>query len=460
MTKNDTGILERYTGSLGQHIQQEYSIEKEYYRGDIKRGLRNSDGTGVPIGVTKVGSVMGYMIEDGIRVPVPGQLYYRGIELNEIVEAHRKANTFGFEEVAFLLLMGHLPSRTEMARFTDIMNQAKMLPKNFTEDMIMKSPSKDIMNKLARSVLSLYSYDDNPDDTSVENLLLQSIRLIGAFPSIVANAYMVKRHYFEGRSLHIHYPKENLSTAENFLRMVRNHKNYTEEEAHLLDIMLMIHAEHGGGNNSTFVCRALSSSGTDTYSAIAGAVGSLKGPLHGGANAKVMEMFHYVKENVDPKDDGSIRDYLNKLLNKEAGDRSGKIYGLGHAVYTISDPRAVLIKKYAQHVAEMKGYGDDFQLLQKIEELGIPMIQERRKDGTPMCANVDMYSGMVYAMLGIPQDVFTPIFASARIAGWCANRIEEVLTGNRIMRPAYRAVVKKVHYEPIENRSNDNFYMR
>lgn len=460
MTKNDTGILERYTGSLGQHIQQEYSIEKEYYRGDIKRGLRNSDGTGVPIGVTKVGSVMGYMIEDGIRVPVPGQLYYRGIELNEIVEAHRKANTFGFEEVAFLLLMGHLPSRTEMARFTDIMNQAKMLPKNFTEDMIMKSPSKDIMNKLARSVLSLYSYDDNPDDTSVENLLLQSIRLIGAFPSIVANAYMVKRHYFEGRSLHIHYPKENLSTAENFLRMVRNHKNYTEEEAHLLDIMLMIHAEHGGGNNSTFVCRALSSSGTDTYSAIAGAVGSLKGPLHGGANAKVMEMFHYVKENVDPKDDGSIKDYLNKLLNKEAGDRSGKIYGLGHAVYTISDPRAVLIKKYAQHVAEMKGYGDDFQLLQKIEELGIPMIQERRKDSTPMCANVDMYSGMVYAMLGIPQDVFTPIFASARIAGWCANRIEEVLTGNRIMRPAYRAVVKKVHYEPIENRSTDNFYMR
>lgn len=460
MMKNDTGILERYTGSLGQHIQQEYSIEQEYYRGDVKRGLRNSDGTGVPIGVTKVGSVMGYMIEDGVRVPVPGQLYYRGIELNEIVEAHRKANTFGFEEVAFLLLMGHLPSRAEMTRFNDIMTQAKMLPKNFTEDMIMKSPSKDIMNKLARSVLSLYSYDENPDDTSVENLLLQSIRLIGAFPSIVANAYMVKRHYFEGRSLHIHYPKENLSTAENFLRMVRNHKNYTEEEAHLLDIMLMVHAEHGGGNNSTFVCRALSSSGTDTYSAIAGAVGSLKGPLHGGANAKVMEMFHYVKENVDPKDDGSIRDYLHKLLNKEAGDRSGKLYGLGHAVYTISDPRAVLIKKYAQHVAEMKGYGDDFQLLQKIEELGIPMIQERRKDGVPVCANVDMYSGMVYSMLGIPQDVFTPIFASARIAGWCANRIEEVLTGNRIMRPAYRAVVKKVHYEPIENRSTDNFYMR
>ena len=323
MIKNDTGILEEYTGSLSQRIREEYNIDENYYRGDVKRGLRNSDGTGVPIGVTKVGSVQGYMIEDGVRVPVPGQLYYRGIELNEIVEAHRKANTFGFEEVAFLLLMGHLPAKGEMAHFNEIMNQAKKLPDGFTEDMIMKHPSRDIMNKLARSVLSLYSYDDNPDDTSVENLLLQSVRLIGAFPSIVANAYSVKRHYFNGRSLHIHYPKENLSTAENFLRMLRADKSYTEEEAHLLDMMLMVHAEHGGGNNSTFVCRALSSSGTDTYSAIAGAVGSLKGPLHGGANAKVMEMFRYVKENVNPRDDGSIKDYLAKILDGEAGDKSG-----------------------------------------------------------------------------------------------------------------------------------------
>ncbi|MGN0969189.1 MAG: citrate synthase [Evtepia sp.] len=452
MMKNDTGILEEYTGSLSKSIREEYNIEENYYRGDVKRGLRNSDGTGVPIGVTKVGSVQGYMIEDGVRVPVPGQLYYRGIELNEIVEAHRKANTFGFEEVAFLLLMGHLPAKGEMAHFNEIMNQAKKLPDGFTEDMIMKHPSRDIMNKLARSVLSLYSYDDNPDDTSVENLLLQSVRLIGAFPSIVANAYSVKRHYFNGRSLHIHYPKENLSTAENFLRMLRADKSYTEEEAHLLDMMLMVHAEHGGGNNSTFVCRALSSSGTDTYSAIAGAVGSLKGPLHGGANAKVMEMFRYVKENVNPRDDGSIKDYLAKILDGEAGDKSGKIYGLGHAVYTISDPRAVLLKKYAQHMAEVKGYGEDFQLLQKIEELGIPMIQERKKNPTPMCANVDMYSGMVYSMLGIPQDVFTPLFASVRIAGWCANRIEEVLTCHRIMRPAYRAVVKHVPYIPVEQR--------
>ncbi len=454
MEKNGTGILEQYTGSLSQHIEQEYHIDKRYFRDDVKLGLRNSDGTGVPIGVTRVGSVLGYMIEDGVRVPVPGQLYYRGIELNEIVEAHRRAGTFGYEEVAYLLLMGYLPSREELTRFNEIMNRARKLPNGFTEDMIMKNPSRSIMNKLARSVLSLYSYDEDPDNTSLDNILLQSIKLVGAFPSIVANAYSVKRHYFQGDSLHIHFPVEGLSTAENFLRMIRPNTQYTEEEAHLLDMMLMVHAEHGGGNNSTFVCRALSSSGTDTYSAIAGAVGSLKGPLHGGANAKVMEMFRYVKENVNPRDDDSIKDYLAKLLNKEAGDRSGKIYGLGHAVYTVSDPRAVLLKKYARHMAEIKGYDEDFRLLEKIEEFGIPMIQAKTGSDTPMCANVDMYSGLVYTMLDIPEDVFTPLFASARIAGWCANRIEEVVTCHRIMRPAYRAVVKRVHYDPIETRTS------
>lgn len=445
-------VIQQYISSLRKHIQAEYTIDPKYFRGDIKLGLRNSDGTGVPVGVSQVGSVQGYTIEDGVRVPAPGRLYYRGIELTEIVEAHRKANTFGFEEVAYLLLMGYLPSQKELDHFNQIMNQAKTLPKGFTEDMIMKSPSRNIMNKLARSVLSLYSYDENPDDTSVQNMLLQSVRLIGAFPSIVANAYSVKRHYFDGGSLHIHLPEKNLSTAENFLRMIRPDTSYTEEEAHLLDMMLMVHAEHGGGNNSTFVCRALSSSGTDTYSAIAGAVGSLKGPLHGGANAKVMEMFRYIKANVNPKDDASIKDYLAKLLAKEAGDGSGKLYGLGHAVYTISDPRAVLLKKYAQHIAELKGYAEEFQLLQKVEELGIPMIQEAHRTDVPMCANVDMYSGLVYTMLGMPEDVFTPLFASARIVGWCANRIEEVVSGKRIMRPAYRAVVTKVPYQPIEQR--------
>ena len=452
MQTKETGLLEQYTGSLSQRVEREYYISEKYYREDVKRGLRNSDGTGVPVGVTRVGSVLGYMIEDGVRVPVPGQLYYRGIELNEIVEAHRKAGTFGFEEVAFLLLMGFLPSQWELDRFNEIMNRARKLPPGFTEDMIMKNPSRNIMNKPARSVLSLYSYDDNPDDISLDNILLQSVRLVGAFPSIVANAYSVKRHYFGGGSLHIHFPVEGLSTAENFLRMIRPNTKYTEEEAHLLDMMLMVHAEHGGGNNSTFVCRALSSSGTDTYSAIAGAVGSLKGPLHGGANAKVMEQFRTVKANVNPKDDASIKDFLYKILNKEAGDKSGKIYGLGHAVYTISDPRAVLLKKYARHMAEIKGYDEDFQLLEKIEELGIPMIQNKTGSDMPMCANVDMYSGLVYTMLGIPEDVFTPLFASARIAGWCANRIEEVLTCHRIMRPAYRAMVKRVHYEPMSAR--------
>ena len=452
MQTKETGLLEQYTGSLSQRVEREYYISEKYYREDVKRGLRNSDGTGVPVGVTRVGSVLGYMIEDGVRVPVPGQLYYRGIELNEIVEAHRKAGTFGFEEVAFLLLMGFLPSQWELDRFNEIMNRARQLPPGFPEDMIMKNPSRNIMNKLARSVLSLYSYDDNPDDISLDNILLQSVRLVGAFPSIVANAYSVKRHYFGGGSLHIHFPVEGLSTAENFLRMIRPNTKYTEEEAHLLDMMLMVHAEHGGGNNSTFVCRALSSSGTDTYSAIAGAVGSLKGPLHGGANAKVMEQFRTVKANVNPKDDASIKDFLYKILNKEAGDKSGKIYGLGHAVYTISDPRAVLLKKYARHMAEIKGYDEDFQLLEKIEELGIPMIQNTTGTDMPMCANVDMYSGLVYTMLGIPEDVFTPLFASARIAGWCANRIEEVLTCHRIMRPAYRAMVKRVHYEPMSAR--------
>ena len=452
MQTKETGLLEQYTGSLSQRVEREYYISEKYYREDVKRGLRNSDGTGVPVGVTRVGSVLGYMIEDGVRVPVPGQLYYRGIELNEIVEAHRKAGTFGFEEVAFLLLMGFLPSQWELDRFNEIMNRARKLPPGFTEDMIMKNPSRNIMNKLARSVLSLYSYDDNPDDISLDNILLQSVRLVGAFPSIVANAYSVKRHYVGGGSLHIHFPVEGLSTAENFLRMIRPNTKYTEEEAHLLDMMLMVHAEHGGGNNSTFVCRALSSSGTDTYSAIAGAVGSLKGPLHGGANAKVMEQFRTVKANVNPKDDASIKDFLYKILNKEAGDKSGKIYGLGHAVYTISDPRAVLLKKYARHMAEIKGYDEDFQLLEKIEELGIPMIQNKTGSDMPMCANVDMYSGLVYTMLGIPEDVFTPLFASARIAGWCANRIEEVLTCHRIMRPAYRAMVKRVHYEPMSAR--------
>ena len=394
-------MLHQTAQTLSEVVTQEYRIADSYYFGDVKRGLRNSDGTGVLIGVTKVGSVQGYLIEDGRRIPMPGRLYYRGIDLGEIVEAHRADGSFGYEEVAYLLLMGHLPTKQELDYFNSIMVQARKLPAGFTEGMIMRHPSRDIMNDLARSVLLLYSYDENPDDTSVENLLSQSIKLIGSFPAIVANAYAVNRHYFDGESLHIHYPSPELSAAENFLRMIRPDASYTEEEAHLLDMMMMIHAEHGGGNNSTFVCRALSSSGTDTYSAIAGAVGSLKGPLHGGANAKVMQMFRDIKAHVNAKDDGSVRDYLAKILNRQAGDGSGKIYGLGHAVYTLSDPRAVLLKKYAGHLAELKGFSDDFALLDKVERLGAELLQAKRRSDDPICANVDMYSGLVYTMLGI-----------------------------------------------------------
>lgn len=452
MEKNGTGILEQYTGSLSHRIEQEYHIGEELYRGDIKRGLRNSDGTGVPIGVTRVGSVLGYMIEDGVRIPVPGQLYYRGIELNEIVEAHRQAGTFGFEEVAYLLLMGYLPSRGELDRFNEIMNRARKLPNGFTEDMIMKNPSRNIMNKLARSVLSLYSYDENPDDTSLDNILLQSVKLVGAFPSIVANAYSVKRHYFEGGSLHIHFPMEGLSTAENFLRMIRPNTKYTEEEAHLLDMMLMVHAEHGGGNNSTFTTHVVSSSGTDTYSAIAAALGSLKGPKHGGANIKVVRMFSDMKEQVkDWTNENEICDYLTLLLDKKAFDNAGLIYGMGHAVYSVSDPRARIMERFAEGLSKEKGREDEYGLYMRVARLAPQVIAEKRRIYKGVSANVDFYSGFIYSMLDLPMELYTPIFACARIAGWSAHRIEELINAGKIIRPAYKAIHPERAFPGMEN---------
>ena len=361
---------------------------------------------------------------------------------------------FGFEEIGYLLMCGKLPSRRQLAEFQHTIGLERALPDNFTEDMILRVPGRDIMNRLGRCILALYCYDEDPEGRSLENELRQALQLVARCPMIIAHSYAAKRHYFDNDSLYLHRPQEGLSFAENFLYAMRHDNRFTEREAKLLDLCMVVHAEHGGGNNSAFACRVLSSSGTDIYAAVSAAVGSLKGPRHGGANKKVMEMFRYVKENVDPHDDGSIRDYLVKLLDKEAGDRSGKLYGLGHAVYTMSDPRAVLLKKYAQHMAEIKGYAEDFALLQKVEELGIPLVQERRGDNTPMCANVDMYSGLVYTMLGIPQDVFTPLFASARIAGWCANRMEELITCHRIMRPAYRAVTTHGHYIPMAERQS------
>ena len=440
-------------GLLAQQLEKVYGIGEEYYRGEVKRGLRNSDGTGVLIGVTKVGSVQGYLMQDGQRIPTPGHLYYRGIDLNDIVEAHRASGTFGYEEVAYLLLMGSLPAHGELARFKELMNCARKLPDGFTESMILRRPSQNIMNELARSVLALYSYDDDPDDTGTENLLAQSIRLIGSFPAIVANAYAIKRHYFEGESLHIHYPEDKLSTAENFLRMIRPDKQFTEDEAHLLDMMLMLHAEHGGGNNSTFATRVLTSSGTDTYSAISAGIGSLKGPKHGGANIKVAEMVEYIKQGVeDITDADQVADFLKKILRKEAGDGSGLIYGMGHAVYTLSDPRAVILKEHARKFAENTELEDEFKLLELIETLTPNILEELRGDKKVMCANVDLYSGLVYKLLGIPEDLFTPLFTVARVAGWSAHRMEELMTGGKIIRPAYKSVCAQRKYVRLDER--------
>lgn len=420
---------------------------------NVHRGLRNADGTGVLIGVTNIGSVQGYYMQDGARVPTPGKLYYRGISLEDIVESHRKNNTFGFTEVVFLLLTGKLPTQEQLSEFETMLAEARQLPDGFMESMILRSPSRDIMNQLSRSVLALYSYDDRPDDLSAENLMRQSIELVARFPTIVAHAHAAKRHYFDGKSLYIHNPKPQLNVAEDFLRMLRKDKKFTAEEAHLLDLLLMIHAEHGGGNNSTYVCRSMSSSHTDTYSAIAGAIGSLKGPLHGGANAKVMEMFRNVQEHVkDHKDEDEITQYLAKILRGQANDGSGKIYGLGHAVYTQSDPRCELLKKYSMEVAEKSGRKDEMELMMRIEKCGKPLITRLKNLDLPICANVDMYSGLIYDFLNIPPELFTPLFAIARVSGWCANRMEEILTCNRIHRPAYRAAVLRVPYTSIENR--------
>lgn len=453
MTEKDTTILKQYTNPLSRSIQEQYAISPDHYRGDIKLGLRNNDGTGVLVGVSKVGSVQGYLMQDGQRVPAPGKLYYRGIELTDIVEAHRKAGTFGFEEVAYLLLMGYLPSKSELAYFDKIMNQARKLPEGFTEGMIMRHPSHNIMNELARSVLSLYSYDPDPDNTSIDNMLLQSVKLVGYFPSIVANAYAVQRHYFHGDSLHIHFPVPELSTAENFLRMMRPDKSYTDEEAHLLDMMLMVHAEHGGGNNSTFTTRVVTSSGSDTYSVMAAALSSLKGPKHGGANIKVVEMMRDIADNVrDIKDDEEMEAYLARLLDKDAFDRKGLIYGMGHAVYSISDPRAEIFKGFVEKLASAKHRDDEYDLYSSVARLAPKVIAEKRRIYKGVSTNVDFYSGFVYSMLNIPLELYTPIFAMARIVGWSAHRIEELVNADKIIRPAYDSLIDRRSYVPLGER--------
>ncbi len=419
----------------------------------VKRGLRNPDGTGVMAGLTLICNVHGYLINDSEKVPDMGKLTYRGIDVTSIVDGCVKENRFGFEEVVWLLLFGKLPSKDQLDRFCKVLNSSRELPEYFAEDMIIKAPSKNVMNKLARSVLALYSYDDDPEDSSLENNMHQAIQLIARMPTIMTYAYQVKRRHFDKESMYFHPLDPNHSTAEAILNAIRPDRQFTDEEAKLLDLCMVLHAEHGGGNNSTFTARVLSSSGTDIYSTISAAIGSLKGPKHGGANHRVMMMMQDLMEHVENwNSDDEVQSYLERIVKKEVGDHSGLIYGMGHAIYTLSDPRAVILKEKAQKLAEEKGMMDKFSLFERVERLSPDVFAKVKGDTKVISANVDFYSGLVYEMLGIPSDLYTPMFAVSRIAGWCAHRIEEMTTGGRIIRPAYRSLSKGQKYIPLEER--------
>ena len=425
-----------------------------YEKYDVKRGLRNANGTGVLVGLTRIGDVVGYEIgANGEKIPVPGRLMYRGYDVVDLVKDAESHDDYCYEQCAYLLLMGELPTKEELQNFRDFLGNVRSLPPNFTEDMIMKAPSQDIMNKLARGVLASYSYDENPEDRSVPNIMRQCIELISRFSTLAAYGYQARRRYYENQSMFIHNPIPALSTAENFLHLIRPDGKYTKLEAQVLDLALIIHAEHGGGNNSSLTVHVVSSADTDTYSAIAAAVGSLKGRRHGGANIRVVEMMDEIKENVkDWSSEKEIRDYLYKIAKKQAFDKTGLIYGMGHAVYTISDPRALLLREKAKQLAEEKGCLEEFNLYRTIEQVAPEILMEVHHSDKRICANVDLYSGFVYSMLNIPRELFTPIFAISRIAGWSAHRIEEIVAGGRIYRPAYKNVCEERKYIPIDDR--------
>ena len=439
---------------LSDEVKNSCKIDNELFaKYGVKRGLRNEDGTGVLVGLTNIGNVVGYERDaDGKMQPTEGRLYYRGYELDDLVSPLLKEKRFGFEEIAYLLLSGKLPDKEELSAFRELINDNMSLDHR-TIVHIVDLEGSNIMNILARCVLEMYTFDPNPDDISRDNLMRQSIELIARFPTIIAYAYNIYRHSVQGKSLHIRHPHENFSIAENFLYMLK-HNEYTELDARMLDLLLIIQAEHGGGNNSTFTVRVTSSTRTDTYSSIAAGIGSLKGPLHGGANIKVINMFHHLKEQI--KDWTSIDEidtYLNRMLNKEAYDKTGLIYGIGHAVYTMSDPRANELKKLAGELAKEKGREEEYEFLRLLEQEGIKCVSAFRKTKKPICANVDFYSGFIYEMIGLPQEIYTPIFAMARIVGWTAHRIEELnFEGRRIIRPAYKNVLDQKDYTPIDER--------
>jgi citrate synthase len=433
--------------------QNSLIIPDLYNKYDVKRGLRDIDGRGVLVGLTEIGEVHSYIVDENEMIPVPGRLIYRGFDINDIVDGFLAEERLGFEETCYLLLFGKLPDRNELKDFTQLLSSYQRLPEYFARDMIQRAPSKDIMNLLARTVLALYSFDDDPDNTSIENVLRQCLHLIAWFPSLAVYAYQTFTHYFDDNSLFLHSPHPELSIAENILHMLRPDNSYTKLEAQLLDLSLVLHAEHGGGNNSSFVTHVVTSSGTDTYAVMSAALDSLKGPRHGGANHKVVQMFDEIKQEIsDWEDEEQIRAYLMRLLNNQAFDKKGLIYGIGHAVYSISDPRAVILKAQAAKLAEEKGLEDEFNLYSKVEKLAPQVIGEVRKMYKGVSANVDFYSGFVYRMLDIPPELFTPLFAVARIVGWSAHRIEEIVNEGKIFRPAYKSVAKRHKYISMDYR--------
>ena len=451
---SETTQMQEFLGRQAEVCRDNCEIEKDLYKElGVKRGLRDVNGVGVLAGLTNISCIKSSEIIDGEKVPCEGKLFYRGYDIYELVDGFMKRDAFGFEEITYLLLFGKLPDETQLKEFKEILSQSMTLPKNFTRDVILKAPSKDIMNTLTKSILTLASYDENASDISMENVLRQCLMLISVLPMMAVYGYHGYNHYVNDDSLYIHRPDPDCSMAENILRMLRPDKSYTELEARVLDIALVLHMEHGGGNNSTFTTHVVTSSGSDTYSVIAAALSSLKGPKHGGANIKVVEMMQDLRKNVDDlSDEGQVEEYLRKLLHKEAFDQKGLIYGMGHAVYSISDPRAQIFKAFVKKLAFAKGREKDFELYSMIETLAPKVIADERKIYKGVSANVDFYSGFVYSMLDIPLELFTPIFAMARIVGWSAHRLEELTNVDKIIRPAYQSVQDEKEYIEMEER--------
>ena len=445
-----TPEIENLTEICKDHSTLDLSLYGKY---DVKRGLRDVNGKGVLAGLTQVSNVCATKVVDGKEVPCAGKLSYRGYDIKDLTRGFIEDDRFGFEETTYLLMFGKLPTAQELQDFTKLLANQRSLPTNFVRDVIMKAPSKDIMNALSRSVLTLYCYDKNPDDVALPNVLRQCLNLISVFPLLSVYGYQAYNHYSCGKSLYIHNPKKDLSTAENILRMLRPDKKYSHLEAKILDLALILHMEHGGGNNSTFTTRVVSSSGTDTYSAVAAALGSLKGPKHGGANIKVVSMFNDMKKHIKNfSDEDEIRVYLRKLLHKEAFDKRGLIYGMGHAVYSVSDPRAQVLKGFVEKLAKEKGRMKDYQLYANVEHLAPEVIAQERRIYKGVSANVDFYSGFVYSMLDLPLELYTPMFAVARIVGWSAHRMEELINVDKIIRPAYKNVLEPSVYVPLSDR--------